>query len=290
MGSHPIILGHEYVGEIVRLPKKHRNRFLGNTLGVGDRVIFYIVNYCNNCSYCKRNLQQKCVNQKKFGHSSIDEKPFGGFMDYLLVPCEVPIYKIPSIIGNSLAASLTCPFSTALESIKKVTHFEGKNILVVGSGLLAVYTVIILKILYSAKVTVVITKNERLHLFSEIGADEILPRDLINFQSLVYDCIIDTVGDSSIINLMIDNSPAFSDIILIGATHPSPDLVLKPETIVRKCISIFGIHNYSPQTLSEAIILMEKNYKFFKILEKYFEVFPFSQIENAFKRAILISH
>lgn len=286
VGIYPTILGHEYVGELVRLPKGLEIDYFGNKLIPGDRVIFYIIDYCNNCKFCNRNLPQKCINQRKLGHSLLEGKPFGGFAEYLLIPDTVPVYKIPSFISNSIAASLSCPFATALEAIKKITHCDGKSILVIGSGLLSAYTVIILKLLYSVNVTVIINKIDRFDIFTAIGADVIFLKEEKSFHSLYYDCIIDTVGDSSIINMMVENISAFGEILLIGPTHPVPDLTLKPENIVRQCISIFGVHNYSPQILSESIILMEKNYGFIKILQDYFKEFPFSQIEKAFELAV----
>ena len=52
---------------------------------------------------------------------------------------------------------------------------------------------------------------------------------------------------------------------------PGPELTFKPESLVRKLISIFGIHNYRPEHLSDAIkFLLEQadNFPLFQLVEK----------------------
>ena len=45
---------------------------------------------------------------------------------------------------------------------------------------------------------------------------------------------------------------------LVGMVHPNSRLDLTGEQIIRKCLTIYGIHNYGPQHLDRAVQFLEQ--------------------------------
>jgi alcohol dehydrogenase len=63
--------------------------------------------------------------------------------------------------------------------------------------------------------------------------------------------------------------------VLAGAVFPGPKLQAAGEQIIRKMLSIYGVHNYSPRDLQDAILflkLQSKNYPFQQLISKKFSL------------------
>jgi len=58
----PIILGHEFSGEIIELGSQVDNKWLGK------RIVCEInSNICGKCYFCSRNIPTQCISRKALG-------------------------------------------------------------------------------------------------------------------------------------------------------------------------------------------------------------------------------
>ena len=73
--------------------------------------------------------------------------------------------------------------------------------------------------------------------------------------------------------------------ILAGAVFPIKEKSLDPETIIRKMITIKGIHNYRPEHLAKALKFLEKSKDKFPYHKIVKESFPLSDLNQAFSNA-----
>ena len=79
--SYPRIGGHEYAGEICEMGSAvNKDRF-----HVGQKVVTYIIDNCNECYYCKNGYENVCPD---FSHTTAYQNPdgisgFGGFAQYI---------------------------------------------------------------------------------------------------------------------------------------------------------------------------------------------------------------
>ena len=113
--NYPIVLGHEFIGEIIKLGNK-KSRFK-----IGDIVTsepFYV---CNKCEYCKRGDYNLCENLVFME---------GAFSYYVIVK-EQMTYKIPKNIDLPHAVFIE-PLSVALHAMKISKIREGQSILIFG--------------------------------------------------------------------------------------------------------------------------------------------------------------
>ena len=75
----PLVMGHEFSGEVAALGEKAHQRNPG--LSVGQAVTANPMVYCGTCSYCQVGLNHLCVNRKLIGA----HRP-GAFAQYTTVP------------------------------------------------------------------------------------------------------------------------------------------------------------------------------------------------------------
>ena len=85
-GTGPLILGHEFSGEIVEMGKLVKEN---GSYKVGDGVIGNPVQECSACKSCARTFVNLCENKRVKG-VSVD----GAFAEYVTMPY-THIYKIP---------------------------------------------------------------------------------------------------------------------------------------------------------------------------------------------------
>jgi len=93
----PLVLGHEIVGEVVRLG--------GGVEGIaeGDRVgVPWLGSTCGACPYCRRGQENLCENARFTGYT-LD----GGYAEYAVADVRY-VFPLPGAYGDVEAAPLLC--------------------------------------------------------------------------------------------------------------------------------------------------------------------------------------
>ena len=119
--DYPIVLGHEFAGEVVEAGKKVTN------VRVGDRVTVDNTVLCGSCYYCQRNEPLYCNNFGSMGHNI-----HGGMEEYVLALGE-KAQVIPEGISYE-AAACTEPAACCLRAIDRAGIRFGDNVAVLGAG------------------------------------------------------------------------------------------------------------------------------------------------------------
>ncbi|MCP4644650.1 MAG: alcohol dehydrogenase, partial [bacterium] len=73
--------------------------------------------------------------------------------------------------------------------------------------------------------------------------------------------------------------------VLVGAVFPGPDLRVSPEQIIRRMISIHGLHNYTPDDLAAAVSFLALNHRRFPFAGLVTKSFPLNRTKAAFDYA-----
>ncbi len=117
----PLILGHEFVGDIVKVGSEVKN------IQVGDRAVGEHVLGCEKCTYCLEGKRNLCKNPTVIGiHRS------GALAEYIALPSHV-VYKLPDELSYDEGV-LVEPLSIAVYSVRKAGVGVGDVIGVVGQG------------------------------------------------------------------------------------------------------------------------------------------------------------
>jgi threonine dehydrogenase-like Zn-dependent dehydrogenase len=105
-----VIPGHEPVGVIEEVGTHAAARW-----GVqpGDRVVVEAFVPCRRCEYCARGQFSSCPSQLSLGLVPVNQQPslFGGFAEYLYLPANATLHKMPAAVPLDLAPfynALTC--------------------------------------------------------------------------------------------------------------------------------------------------------------------------------------
>jgi D-arabinose 1-dehydrogenase-like Zn-dependent alcohol dehydrogenase len=121
--SHPLVPGHEIVGEIAVLGDGVNGWRVGQRVGVG-----WFGGNCGYCEWCRRGDLIDCENMGIPG-ITID----GGYADYLLVEASA-LALVPDDLAAAEAAPLLCAGVTTYNALRRSGARAGDRVAVLGVG------------------------------------------------------------------------------------------------------------------------------------------------------------
>ena len=234
----PVIMGHEGSGVIVEKGSAV-NRF-----AVGDRVTFDSTIYCLRCSYCQSGAVNLCENRRVLGVSCDEYRKDGIFAEYVVVPDHI-LYKIPDDLSFAEAA-LTEPAAVGAHAFRITPVGLNDTIAVVGSGLIGLMLIQILKASTSAQVIAIDTDAQRRNIAVQMGADAAFdpadPQLLANIDATIgrhgVDRVFEAVGATAPIQTALSIVRKGGSVTLIGNVSPKIELPL--QSVVTRQITLYG--------------------------------------------------
>jgi len=160
------IIGHEYAGEIIEVGRNV------DEFKVGDRVTVEVHKGCGRCKNCLMGMYTMCLNYGNIqkGHRANGFTTNGGFAEYVVNHVTTCV-KIPPGIDYDEATTITTA-GTSLYAIDMAGgYIPGDNVLVMGPGPIGLMAVQCSKALGAGRVILTGTRNERLILGKNLGAD-----------------------------------------------------------------------------------------------------------------------
>jgi L-iditol 2-dehydrogenase len=158
-GKGPLVLGHEFSGRLAQVGKLAGNYGLAE----GDRVAVNPIQSCNACMSCRSGKPQFCANLSVLGVTTN-----GGFAQYAKTKA-AHAYKLPDSLSDEQGAFVEM-LSAAVNAVRKAEIQPGDFAVVYGPGPVGLSMVQLLKN-EGARVAVVGTRDYRLNLAKELGAD-----------------------------------------------------------------------------------------------------------------------
>ncbi len=177
-GYYPFrgILGHEFVGEVVKAPEPR---------WVGRRVVGEINVACGTCDLCRQGLRRHCRNRTVLGILGKD----GAFATYLTLPLE-NLHAVPEGVPDEVAV-FTEPLAAALEVLEQVWVQPDHRVLVVGAGRLGQLIARVLA-LTGAQVDVVVRREKQRALLAGLHVGLLAPDEI---PQGVYDVAVEATGN-----------------------------------------------------------------------------------------------
>ncbi|WP_163849526.1 zinc-binding dehydrogenase [Pseudooceanicola aestuarii] len=164
VGEHPKVMpgqigGHEYCGEVVEAGPASRWQ-------VGDRLVAPFILSCGSCPQCQMGAQNTCLDQRVPGFT----EP-GAFAEYVAVPRDHNLARLPETMSPDLAAGLGCRVTTAWHALTGRAALRGGEWLAVhGTGGIGLSAALLGKAL-GAHVVVVDVVQEKLDHALSLGID-----------------------------------------------------------------------------------------------------------------------
>ena len=260
MGAE-FVMGHEGVGEIVRLGSKvDESRF-----GVGDRVGIYLNAGCerSECLQCSRGLQQLCKSEG--GHYGIGRN---GVAAEFVVIHQRAAFRIPSTLDDKVAAVSADAVLTSYHAVKYTAAVQLDHTVVIfglgGLGFNALQTAIHLK---AKRILVVDKRQESVDEAIKLGipaedafctADPTAKKvhEFVAEQQIAVDTCIDFVSHAdTVISAQLALRPA-GTLVLVGVLGDQAPVL--PIVTVCNGLTIKGSYNGSRIAYEEALDLMSR--------------------------------
>jgi D-arabinose 1-dehydrogenase-like Zn-dependent alcohol dehydrogenase len=164
VGEHPRVKpgqigGHEYCGEVVAAGPRAQFR-------VGDKLIAPFILACGTCPNCRSGESNTCLDQRLPGFI----EP-GAFAEYVAVPRDHNLARLPAGMSPTLAAALGCRVTTAWHALTGRAGLKpGEWLAVHGTGGIGLAAMLLGRAL-GARVIVTDIVAEKLEHAKSLGAD-----------------------------------------------------------------------------------------------------------------------
>jgi putative phosphonate catabolism associated alcohol dehydrogenase len=285
----PTILGHESVGVIFKIAS---NETLldgrGVKLTIGKRITWGIYSSDPTDPLSILGLPQKARFLFKYGHEELtDSSSFhGGLSEFIVLRKNTPIVVLEDNISSEVASLINCSIATVAAAFRLAGPLAKKQVMITGAGMLGMFACAMAAEKRASSISAVDISKKRLDLATHYGANQTLYFEELSAHPIKPDVIIDFSGANEAMKQSILVAATGAKIIWVGATFPQEDLEISAEMIIRKVLTIQGMHNYNQQDLVQAVNFLERTYHqydFYKFIEKSFQL---EDIQAAFDYAI----
>ena len=254
----PVVLGHEFSGEIEEVGKDVKN------LKKGDRVVAEPHSMsCGLCEYCRKGMIQLCESKRSPGWGIN-----GAFTDYIKMPARL-IHKIPDNVDYRLAA-LAEPLAIAVHQVAEQNVIDtGDCVLVTGSGPMGILSAFIAEVTGAGKVIMTgLTSGEilRFKIALETGTDYIINiekedlteriKELNNGRNI--DTFIETSGSASAIRDGINALKKKGKVSAIGLCSDK-QIPFPWNTAMQKALDLRFNFSSSYSSWDKALCLLDKH-------------------------------
>jgi L-iditol 2-dehydrogenase len=234
----PMIMGHEASGVIVRTGT--------DVIGwkSGDRVTFDSTVYPLNDWFTLEGKYNLSGNREVIGVSPGTYKRDGAFAEFIAIPQHI-LYKIPENVTFEQAAMVEA-VAVALHSINISGVRTGNNCAVVGSGMIGILIIKLLKISGASGIIAIDINPGQLEKAALAGADCTFNPTVENLEEKILtltnnrgaDIAFEAVGLSKSVNIAIDITRKGGKIVLVGNLSAKIDFPL--QKVVTRELKVLG--------------------------------------------------
>ena len=154
----PVVLGHEYSGEVVEVGE-------GVTgFAVGDHVTVDPNIYCGHCAYCQNGKKQLCPSMEAIGVTRD-----GGFAQYSRIPASQAFKLEPTVPWET--AAMAEPLACCLHGIDLAGIQVGDKVCVVGGGAIGLLMVQLAKLSGASQIVLSEPNEKRRQVGLQLGAN-----------------------------------------------------------------------------------------------------------------------
>lgn len=230
----PMVVGHEYVGEVVDMGQEVKG------YNPGDRVSGEGHITCGHCRNCRAGRVHLCRNTIGVG---VNRQ--GAFAEYLVIPA-YNAFKIPDNISDDLAAIFD-PFGNAVHTALSF-NLTGEDVLITGAGPIGIMAAAVAKHVGARHVVVTDVNDYRLELAAKMNATRTVNVAKENIKDVMtelgmtegFDVGMEMSGVPSAFISMLENMNHGGKIAMLGI--PPKDMAVDWNQVIFKGLEIKGIY------------------------------------------------
>ncbi len=230
----PMVVGHEFVGEIVHVGENVSDFFPGEIVSGEGHVV------CGRCRNCLAGRRHLCAHTVGVGVN----RP-GAFAEYLSLPMTNVWHHRPGIDLD--VASIFDPLGNAVHTALSFDVL-GEDVLITGAGPIGLMAAAVVRHAGARYVVITDVNEHRLDLAKKMGVDvalNVTKGSLSDVQQQLgmaegFDVGLEMSGNASAFRSMIDNMAHGGKIAMLGI--PSEDIAIDWNKVVFNMLTIKGIY------------------------------------------------
>lgn len=243
----PIVLGHEFAGEVVEVGEGV------TTLKIGDKVVVEPIISCKECENCGIGKYNLCTSLGFHGLAGGG----GGFAEYTVFP-EKFVHKLPDNLSTEEGA-LVEPIAVAVHSVRQSKLKEGDSAIVFGSGPIGLGTIQAVRAAGVKQVIAVEIANKRKEYAKKFGANAVLDPTEVNVPEEVWkltgqsgmDVAFETVGIQSTLIDALNSLRAGGQVVITSIWEK--EISINPNLIVlteKELVGTIAYRKIFPATMA----------------------------------------
>lgn len=224
-------LGHEFVGEVVRVASAKDRAWVGRRVVGEINLACAGLGFQKPCSYCRRGVPTHCARRRVLGIIRHD----GAFAEYLALPI-VNLHRVPASIPDE-AAVFTEPLAAACEILEQVDIHAHREAAVIGDGKLAQLIARVLRAAGS-RVVMIGKHSNKLHLAGLAKIATVKVTSLRAQRSNQFSLTVEATGSPSGLALAQQITVPRGTLVLKSTFHGAANVETWP--IVVKELTVIG--------------------------------------------------
>jgi threonine 3-dehydrogenase len=266
----PMVVGHEFVGEIVEVGANVNDFHPGDVVSAEGHVV------CGRCRNCLAGRRHLCKDTMGIGVNRT-----GAFAEYISVPM-TNVWQHRNGIDRDVA-SIFDPFGNAVHTALSFDVL-GEDVLITGSGPIGIMAAAIVKHAGARFVVITDVNEYRLALAKKMGADltvNVKQTSLKEVQQKLglkegFDVGLEMSGNPAAFRDMIDNMCHGGKIALLGI--PSEQIAIDWNKVVFNMLTIKGIYGREMyETWYKMTVMLESGLDIRPIITHRFHYTEFEQ-------------
>ncbi|TKB45437.1 L-threonine 3-dehydrogenase [Thalassotalea mangrovi] len=266
----PMVVGHEYAGEVVGIGQEVRG------FNIGDRVSGEGHITCGHCRNCRAGRRHLCNNTFGVG---VDRA--GSFAEYLVIPA-YNAFKLPDEVSDELAAIFD-PFGNAVHTALSF-DLVGEDVLITGAGPIGIMAAAVAKHVGARHVVITDINEYRLDLARKMGATRAVNvskenlKDVMNDLGMTegFDVGLEMSGVPMAFRDMLENMNNGGKIAMLGI--PGQDMAIDWSKVIFKGLTIKGIYGREMfETWYKMASLIQSGLDLSPIITHHFPIDDFQQ-------------
>lgn len=250
----PIILGHEFAGEIVAVGTGVER------YAVGDRVIVAPGIGCGHCSYCLSGNQHLCYHRLTLGHQY-----HGGFAEFVRIPAIAVQAGNVNLIPDSvdyLSATLAEPLACVINGQEAMQIQLGDTVAVIGTGPIGIMHAELARSRGAGKVFLINRSQPRLDRARPLGydayislqKDDAVQRVLELTDGMGANVVIVTAGSEAAMQMGLAMTGKMGKVCFFaGLPKDKPQVTIDANFLHYRQITIYGTFSSAPRHNALAI-------------------------------------
>ncbi len=230
----PMIVGHEFCGEVVEMGSEVRGFKVGDYVSAESHIP------CGYCYQCRNDQQHICANLKILG---VDTD--GCFAEYALIP-DVCAWKNPPDMDPEIAA-IQEPLGNSVYAVLEA-DVVGRSVCVFGCGPAGMFASAVAVAAGAYPVVSVIKHEFRRHILQQLGVHHIIHKDedVVTFvkdltHGVGVDVVCEMTGNQQAINTGFEVVRKGGTFVAFGIPAASVSLPFA-EGVIFKGVNVMGIN------------------------------------------------